>query len=120
MEFFANILLFGAIFAIIMVTDDREESKMKRLQRNIDEAVIALTEKTMLAADAERILIAHSLIGKNADEPQPVRFARAMAEILDRVSVPLEDYDLIAGHVLHRELDGEEEAIFAELRRDPH
>ena len=93
---------------------------MKGLQRNIDEATIALTEKPMLAADAERILIAHSLIGKNADEPQPVRFARAMAEILDRVSVPLEDYDLIAGRVLHRELDDEEEAIFSELRGDPH
>ncbi len=92
---------------------------MKGLQRNIDEAVIALTEKPLHAADAERILIAHSLMGKNADEPQPVRFARAMSEILDRVSVPLEDHDLIAGRVVHRELNEEEEILFAELRRDP-
>ena len=91
---------------------------MEKLRRNIDEARAALTEKPIYAADAERILIAHSLMGKNADEPQPVRFARAMSEILDRVSVPLEDYDLIAGRVVHRELDDEEEEIFAELRRD--
>ncbi len=92
---------------------------MDKLWRNIDEARAVLTEKPLHAADAERILIAHSLMGKNAYEPQPVRFAHAMSEILDRVSVPLEEYDLIAGRVVHRELTEEEEAIFAELRRDP-
>ena len=92
---------------------------MEKLRRNIDEARTALTEKPLYAADAERIIIAHSLIGKNADDVQPVRFARAMSEILDRVSVPLEEYDLIAGRVVHRELTEEEEAIFSELRRSP-
>jgi hypothetical protein len=42
-----------------MIAYYKEESKMKRLQRNIDEAITALTEKTMFVADAERILIAH-------------------------------------------------------------
>ena len=92
---------------------------MAELLNNINEARAALTEKPLYAADAERILIAHSLMGKNSDEPQPVRFARAMSAILDRVSVPLEEYDVIAGRVVHKELTDEEEILFAELLRDP-
>lgn len=92
---------------------------MKRLQRNIDEAITALTEKPMFAADAERILIAHELMGEDASMPQPVRFARALSAILDRVSVPIEEYDLIAGRVVQRELTDEEEEKFRELCRDP-
>ena len=48
---------------------------MNRLQQNIAEAVTALTEKPMFAADAERILIAHDLMQGNLGQPQPVRFA---------------------------------------------
>ena len=77
---------------------------MKRLQCNINEAITALTEKPMFAADAERILIAYDLMGEDSSMPQPVRFARALSAILDRVSVPIEEYDLIAGRVVQREL----------------
>lgn len=86
--------------------------------RNIDEAARALTEKPMLAADAERILIAHDLMDLDADLPQPVRFARALTAILDRVSVPLEEYDLIAGRSVQRLLSDEEEEKFREICRD--
>ena len=92
---------------------------MKRLQRNIDEAITALTEKPMFAADAERILIAYDLMGEDVSLPQPVRFARALSAILDRVSVPIEEYDLIAGRSVQRELTDEEEEKFRELCRDP-
>ena len=44
--------------------------------------------------------------------PQPVRFSGYLSAILDRVSVPLEDYDLIAGRAVVRELTDEEEEIF--------
>ena len=52
--------------------------------------------------------------------PQPVRFSGYLSAILDRVSVPLEDYDLIAGRAVIRELTEEEEKIFQALQRDPH
>ena len=44
---------------------------MNRLQQNIEEAVTALTERPMLAADAERILIAHDLMQGNLGSPSP-------------------------------------------------
>jgi len=40
--------------------------------------------------------------------PQPARFAWALSELLRRVSVPLEPYDLIAGRCVDRELSEEE------------
>jgi len=92
---------------------------MNRLNQNIREAVTALTEKPLLAADAERILIAYDLMQGNLGQPQPVRFADAVSAILDRVSVPLEEYDLIAGRAVTRELTDEEEEKFADLKKNP-
>ena len=86
---------------------------MNRLDKNIQEAVTALTERPMLAADAERILISYDLMQGEWDPFQPASFADAISAILDRVSVPLEDYDLIAGRSVERELTEEEEAKFA-------
>ena len=92
---------------------------MYQLQQNITEAIAALTEKPMFASDAERILIAYDLAQHPSDQPQPMRFADAVCTILDRVSVPLEDYDLIAGRSIQRELTDEEEVIFQELQKNP-
>ncbi|MBQ8511956.1 MAG: hypothetical protein IJ497_05030 [Clostridia bacterium] len=92
---------------------------MNRLDKNIQEAVTALTERPMLAADAERILISYDLMQGEWDPFQPASFADAISAILDRVSVPLEDYDLIAGRSVERELTEEEEAKFAELQKSP-
>lgn len=93
---------------------------MNRMQQNVAEAVTALTERPMFAADAERILIAYDIKEDFVGYPQPVRFSGYLSAILDRVSVPLEDYDLIAGRVVIRELTEEEEKIFQALQRDPH
>lgn len=93
---------------------------MNRLHQNIEEAVTALTERPMFAADAERILIAYDIKEDFVGLPQPVRFSGYLSAILDRVSVPLEDYDLIAGRAVVRELTNEEEEIFKALQRDPH
>lgn len=93
---------------------------MNRIQRNIDEAVTVLTQRPMRAADAERILIAYDIKDDFLESPQPVRFARFLSGILDRVSVPLEDHDLIAGRAVIRELTAEEEHIYKKLLADPN
>ena len=92
---------------------------MNQLQKNIDEAVTALTERPMHAADAERILIAYDIKEDFAGCPQTVRFAHFLSSMLDRVSVPLEDYDLIAGRTIIREMTDEEECIYQKLLQDP-
>ena len=89
------------------------------MEPNLREAERALTEKPMLAADAERIRIAHGLISLDQNSPQPQRFADALSALLDGVSVPLEDYDLIAGRSVQRELTDAEEEMFRELLNHP-
>jgi len=93
---------------------------MNRMQQNVSEAVTVLTERPMFAADAERILIAYDIKEDFVGCPQPVRFAGYLSAVLDRVSVPLEDYDLIAGRAVIRELNEEEEEVFKALQRDSH
>lgn len=92
---------------------------MKTYAKNVEEAISALTERPMLAADAERITIAHSLLNEEPSLPQPVRFARAVAALLDGVSVPIESHDLIAGRSVQRELTDDEEMMLSELISDP-
>lgn len=80
--------------------------------RNIVEAERALVEKPLLAASAERILILNEIKSMYPELSQPLRFAKFLAILLERVSVPLEDYDLVAGRCVDRELTDAEEAIF--------
>ena len=93
---------------------------LNRMQRNIDEAVDVLTERPLLAADAERILIAYDIKDEHTESAQPARFAVFLSTMLDRVSVPLEDYDLIAGRSVIRELTDAEEVIYRKYLTDPH
>lgn len=93
---------------------------MNRMQKNINEAVTALTERPMYAADAERILIAYNIKEDFVGCSQPERFSGYLSAILDRVSVPIEDYDLIAGRTIIRELTDAEESIYQKLLFDPH
>lgn len=74
----------------------------------------------MHSADAERILIAYDIKDDFAESSQPVRFARFLSGILDRVSVPLENHDLIAGRAVIRELTDAEESIYRKLLADPN
>ena len=92
---------------------------MDRMQKNIDEAVSALTERPMYASDAERILIVYDIKDDYAGYPQPVRFAEYLSAMLDRVSVPLEEQDLIAGRTVVRELTDAEEAVYQQLIHEP-
>ena len=82
------------------------------MQPNVREAVLALTEKPMSATSAERFLILNELKSERKELPQPRRFAFLLSALLARVSTPLEDFDLIAGRCVDRELSDAEEAEF--------
>ena len=83
---------------------------------NIAEAKRALTEKPLLSTSAERFLILNEYKSAFKELPQPLRFSKILSILLSRVSVPLQEYDLIAGRCVDRELtDAEEEAFQAYL-----
>lgn len=83
--------------------------------RNIIEAEQTLVSKPLMATSVERIMILNELKSQYKDLPQPKRFAQFLSILLERVSVPIEEYDLIAGRCVDRELSVEEEAAFQEL-----
>ena len=87
--------------------------------KNIEEAKRALTEKPMLATSVERFLILDELKSSYKELPQPLRFSKVLSILLSRVSVPVEDYDLVAGRCVDRELTDSEEAAFQEFIRHP-
>ncbi len=82
------------------------------MNRNIEEAKRALTEKPLFATSVERFQILNELKSSYKELPQPLRFSRILSALLSRVSVPLREYDLIAGRSVDRELTEEEEAVF--------
>ena len=88
-------------------------------EKNVSEAERLLVKKPLLSADAERILICYELRHKFSDEPQPIRYGKMLKELLNRVSVPLEEYDLIAGRVVSRLLNEEEEKLYASYIFEP-
>ncbi len=85
----------------------------------IREADRALTEKPLRATSAERILIQNEIKTLYRDLPQPLRLSRIFSILLDRVSTPVEPWDLIAGRCVDRLLTEEEEAIFLEYTKSP-
>ncbi|MBR2354238.1 MAG: hypothetical protein IKA76_07055 [Clostridia bacterium] len=82
------------------------------MNRNIEEAIHSLREKPMFATSAERFLIMNELKSSYKELPQPLRFSKILSTLLSRVSTPLEEYDLIAGRIVDRELSEEEERMF--------
>lgn len=89
------------------------------MKQNIEEAKWALIQKPLLATSAERILILNEFKSSYKELPQPLRFSKILSILLSRVSIPLENYDLIAGRCVDRELTDEEEAIFQEYIKSP-
>jgi len=88
-------------------------------RKNIDEAVWVLTKQPLFATTAERFLILDRIKSEYNDLPQPKRFAKLLSALLDGVSTPLREYDLIAGRIVNRELSTEEEARFQRFIRHP-
>ena len=89
------------------------------LTKNVAEAITALTEKPVLSTSAERVFILDGIKSEKKDLPQPLRFAFTMQKLLERVSVPVEPHDLIAGRALDRLLTNEEEKRFKEYNDSP-
>ena len=89
------------------------------MKRNVEEAKKALTEKSILVTSAERVLILNDLKSLYKELPQPQRFSKIFSMLMSRVSVPIEEYDLIAGRYVDRELTDEEEQIFQSYIKHP-
>lgn len=92
---------------------------MERLKQSIAEAKAALTDKPLFATSAERIAILDEIKSTGRELPQPLRFARFLAALLARVSVPVEPHDRIAGRCVDRALTDAEEAAFQAYRKHP-
>ena len=86
---------------------------------NIAEAERELCERPIFAVSSERVNILFEIMSQYKELPQPARFAKFMDILLSRVSVPLEDYDLIAGRCVFEELDEEGEARFQKFISSP-
>ena len=87
---------------------------MKDIEKSLLEAKEALTQKPLFATSVERVSILNEIKSEYNGLPHPLRFAKHLSVLLARVSVPVEEHDLIAGRSVDRELDGEEEQMFAE------
>lgn len=85
------------------------------MKQNIEEAKQALAQKPLFATSAERFLILNELKSSYKELPQPLRFSKILSLLLSRVSLPLEEYDLIAGRCVDRELTEDEETLFQEF-----
>jgi formate C-acetyltransferase len=92
---------------------------MRDMTKNVDEAIWALTEKPLFATSFERIKIMKELASSHKDLPQPARFSRLFSMLLERVSLPLEDHDILAGRYIDKELNESEEAEYRAFLRDP-
>lgn len=92
---------------------------MKEKNKNIAEAEKTLISKPLLATSIERVMILKEAKEQYKDMPQPKRFASVLSTLLRRVSVPIEEYDLVAGRCVDRELTPEEEEIFQEYLHQP-
>ncbi|MBE6592644.1 MAG: hypothetical protein E7642_01475 [Ruminococcaceae bacterium] len=92
---------------------------MLSMKRNIEEADLELTSRPLFSVSSERVEILNEIKSKYKELPQPKRFAKFMSVLLSRVSVPLEEYDLIAGRCVFCELDEDGERMFKEYISSP-
>lgn len=92
---------------------------MERMQIRLEEARRALTEKPLFATSVERVMLWHEFKGRDKDQPHPLRFARLVEAVLQRVSTPVAPYDLLAGRGVDRELTDDEEAVYQDLIHSP-
>lgn len=92
---------------------------MYDVSRNISEAEELLVSKPLYATSAERFLILDEIKSEWKELSQPKRFVKLLSTLLSRVSVPIMEYDLIAGRCVDRELTAEEEERFAAFVKHP-
>lgn len=89
------------------------------MRKNVEEALLALSQKPIFATSVERFKIMNDIKSQYKDLPQPKRFSRLLGEFLSRVSTPIEKHDIIAGRCVDRELTEEEEVEFSAYLKHP-
>ena len=89
------------------------------MKKNIEEALLSLSQKSIFATSVERFKIMNDIKSQEKDLPQPRRFSRLLSVFLSRVSTPIEQFDLIAGRCVDRELNEDEEIAFSEYLKHP-
>lgn len=91
-------------------------SKEKLSKLMIDEAVKALSEKSVKMTTLERIRLftyadEHVVPGM----PQPLQYGLGLKYVLENISLPIQPYDLILGRISEEVPDQEGEAFFQEV-----
>ena len=89
------------------------------IEKSVNEAKTALVNKPLFATSVERMTILNEIKSSYKELPHPLRFSKHLSILLSRVSVPLEEYDLIAGRCVDRVLSEDEEAIFQAFIKHP-
>ncbi len=77
-----------------------------------DEALRALTMKPVQTTTLERIRLFHEADERVKGLPQPLQYGRGLKYVLETISLPLEEHDLILGRVSEEVPDEEGEAFF--------
>lgn len=88
------------------------------MKRNVEEACRSLTQKPIFATSVERFKIMNDIKSLYKELPQPLRFSKLLSLFLARVSVPIEDYDIIVGRCVDRDLTEDEELEFQKYLKD--
>ena len=82
------------------------------LTDRVEEATTSLRDKHVRSTTLERVVLtweAHRLV---QGLPQPLQLGRGVEYLLDRISLPIADHDLLLGRITERVPDADEEAFF--------
>lgn len=77
-----------------------------------DEALWALTMKPVTTTTLERIRLFHEADERVAGLPQPLKYGNGLKYVLENITLPVKEHDLILGRVSEEVPDEEGEAFF--------
>ncbi len=84
----------------------------------IDETVEAARNRAVNSTQYERPYLLNEIFGKYDGTPQPIHLGYTTGYLLENVSCPIEDYDILLGRVVDKELTAQEEAKYQECVQD--
>lgn len=79
---------------------------------NVEEAMVALTQKPLKSTSFQRIKLLGDIKNECAGLSQPLAFSKAMRYLLENVDTPVCDNDVIVGRYVDKVLTQEEEEYF--------
>ncbi len=88
-------------------------------RQNVKEAIELLENKPLHATAYERIFILDRIKSDKKQLSVPLRFSHMLHTLLSEVSVPIMEYDLVAGRIPDRELTAEEESLYQAFIKHP-